>query len=475
MLEHLTSELLESIGVDDRLEAALCFFVPAIAQGASIALDDGLGQARIRSAGHQSGVSVDIPLLNDEGRLGCLQLYFRESVDAPERSLLELLSTRIAKAMRHSLAFEREQRASFAFQYAALTTQLPRLPGYRVDAVYEAGRAEALIGGDWYDAFLLADGRLVLTIGDVVGSGLRAAVAMVSVRQSLRTVAQLHPDPALMLEAANRTLLEEFPDRFVTTFVALVDPVTQTCTYAGAGHPPPLLRLSDGSVVQLPTSGVPLGVGGFSENLCVNHVGISAGSMLVLYTDGVTEVHRRPIEGESALRDAVAALESGAAEPARRLYRTLLPSGARDDVAILTLCVQTPSEIPRWRFDPHWSDVTHRARLEITDVLVREGLDEACLFVFDVVFAEVVANLIRHAPGTAEMLLQIQADSVVLHVLDKGPGFQFVTRLPNDLFSEGGRGLFLISQLAGAFSVDRRPGGGSHARITIPKPKGAHA
>jgi anti-sigma regulatory factor (Ser/Thr protein kinase) len=412
-------------------------------------------------------------LVTHEGRLGCLQLDFGER-EAPAEDVLRALVSRVAIMLQDSLAFEREQRASFAFQYAALTSDLPALPEYRLDAVYEAGRSDALIGGDWYDAFVLPDGRLVVTIGDVVGSGLRAAVAMVQVRQSLRTIAQVHADPALMLEAANRTLLEEFPDRFVTTFVGLLDPITQTCAYAGAGHPPPLLRLPDGAVIELPCTGIPLGVDGFTEHLRVGHLTLTSGSVLVLYTDGVIETERRPIEGAEELRRRIGDMDTAAISPAKALYRRVLPAGARDDVAILTICVEAQPQAPRWRFDPRWRDVAHRARTEILASLSRAGIGEDRAFAFEVLFAEILGNLVRHAPGTAEVVVQERADAFVIHVLDKGPGFQFAPRLPNDLFSENGRGLYLISKLADGLSVDHRPGGGTHTRITLSKPKGAH-
>ncbi|HEY0382365.1 MAG TPA: ATP-binding protein, partial [Candidatus Elarobacter sp.] len=74
---------------------------------------------------------------------------------------------------------------------------------------------------------------------------------------------------------------------------------------------------------------------------------------------------------------------------------------------------------------------------------------------------------LRHTPGTVELILEAHAGRVVLHLLDKGPGFEFSPRLPSDLYSEFGRGLFLIACFATDFSVERRPGGGSHARITF--------
>lgn len=473
MLDDLTTALLESLDLTDRLNAALRFFVPSLADAASIALEGHPPDVRMLSKGREDTTSapLTLPLAGGGGRIGFLQLHLNAAGAALPGETLAAFAARIGVAVHHSMSFERERCASLAFQHAALTTRLPRTPGYRLDAVYAAGRAEALIGGDWYDAFVLPDGRLIVSIGDVVGSGLRAAVAMVNVRQSLRTVAQIHPDPALMLEAANRTLIEEFPDRFVTTFVALIDPITRNCSYANAGHPPPFLRLPDGSVVQLPTDGIPLGVQGFSAHVRVGHMMLGQGGILVLYTDGVTEIDRRPLDGEAHLREAVALLHRSDETPAATLYARLLGNGARDDVAILTVTVEESVDVPRWRFDPRWPDVARRARVEMSERLAQEGLNDAQLLVFEIVYAEIVANLIHYAGGTAEFLLQCHSDSCVLHVLDKGPGYQYAPRLPNDLFSEGGRGLYLISRLADGFSVERRAGGGSHARMTFAKGK----
>ena len=85
----------------------------------------------------------------------------------------------------------------------------------------------------------------------------------------------------------------------------------------------------------------------------------------------------------------------------------------------------------------------------------------------ELIFAELIGNALRHAPGTVELILETHEDRVVMHLLDKGPGFAFSPRLPSDLYSEAGRGLFLIAYFATNFVVERRAGGGSHARITF--------
>ena len=95
------------------------------------------------------------------------------------------------------------------------------------------------------------------------------------------------------------------------------------------------------------------------------------------------------------------------------------------------------------------------------------ALDAARVVDVELVVAELIGNALRHAPGTIELILEAHADRVVLHVIDKGPGFAFSPRLPSDLYSEAGRGLFLIASFSTDFTVERRAGGGSHARITF--------
>lgn len=97
--------------------------------------------------------------------------------------------------------YARDHEASLAFQNAALPQSLPTVPGLAFDAIYEAAGEDAFVGGDWYDAFRLPDGRVVISVGDVVGSGLGAAVTMGAVRQVIRGAAQVFPEPAAVLDA----------------------------------------------------------------------------------------------------------------------------------------------------------------------------------------------------------------------------------------------------------------------------------
>ncbi|MBD5632965.1 MAG: SpoIIE family protein phosphatase [Candidatus Eremiobacteraeota bacterium] len=156
---------------------------------------------------------------------------------------------RLALRVRElSRLYENERRVARRFQEAAMPRALPVVPGLRFAAVYRPATREDRVGGDWYDAARLPDGRVVISIGAVCGFGLDAAVAMANVRQVVRGVAQVHPDPATMLDAADRTLHAEDKERIVTAFVGVFDPVTSSLAYASAGHPRPLLRLADGTL-----------------------------------------------------------------------------------------------------------------------------------------------------------------------------------------------------------------------------------
>jgi anti-sigma regulatory factor (Ser/Thr protein kinase) len=478
LLDRLTSALIQSLQLRDRLDAVLAFFVPETADWAFITMPDEQGEQRIAARLHPLGLPTEVngnpvilPLKSRGENVGSLHLGFAERAPFASDEFLTTCADRIAQALYNARLYEREQRVSLTFQNAALSARLPDVPGYRFSATYEAGRAEALVGGDWYDAFQLADGRFVISIGDVQGSGLEAAVAMMNVRQTLRGVAHIHADPVRMLEAADRALQEQHRERFVTTVVAVVDPVTQSCAYANAGHPPPLLRLSDGTVQTLQSRGVPLGIPDFSKTIEAQHLHLPPHSLLLLYTDGIIESSRDILEGEARLEQALRALVPAGDAAARDLYNAVLPCHSRDDVAILTMYVDTSAPIRRWRYDPQWHDVASRVRDEICDELVTAGFGPVELFDFETIFAELMANLVRYAPGTSEVLLESSSRTFILHVLDTGPGFQFSPHLPNDLFSQSGRGLFLVSHLSTEFNVERRPGGGSHARVALNAPK----
>ncbi len=378
------------------------------------------------------------------------------------------LARRVTPAIANAELFERERNVAHSFQEAALPARLPRVPGYEFDAVYEAGSAEALVGGDWFDAFTLLDGRIVISIGDVAGAGLRAAVMMSNVRQAVRGVAQVHADPALMLEAADGVIRSQHPDTYVTAFVGVIDPMTNALVYQSAGHPRPLLVLPEGGIVELEGGGLPLGLRSEHEPLtCVYHV--PNGSLLALYTDGLTEATHSLDEGYSKL---FAALHDpkvrSAASPAKAIYEAMLPDGSKDDVAILT--VRT-GEATRGRMFPIPSARDEAAVRSMQRHLLKAlrdgGMRDEAVRSAELIVAELVGNLMRYAPGPAVFTLAWHDGIPVLHLQDSGPGYEFAAKLPADPLAESGRGLFLIGMLARNFVVSPRLGGGSHSRVVF--------
>jgi hypothetical protein len=238
---------------------------------------------------------------------------------------------------------DREHRASLAFQNAALPKRLPTVPGVRFDAIYEAAEKDALVGGDWYDAFQISDGRVVVSVGDVVGNGLDAAVTMAAARQAIRGAAQVFPEPAAVLNAADRALRSEQPDRIVTAFLGILDPRTRAFSFASAGHPPPMLRHPDGTVSELVATDLPLGLRNEHGTRASVTMVLPDDGLLVLYTDGLTESTRDILAGERRLRAVLAGDEiRDAASPADAIRCAMLDS-ATDDVAILTIGLQRSS------------------------------------------------------------------------------------------------------------------------------------
>jgi len=374
------------------------------------------------------------------------------------------------RAMQDALRSEldREHRASLAFQNAALPKRLPSVPGLRFDAIYEASGKDVLVGGDWYDAFRLPDGRVVVSVGDVIGNGLDAAVTMAAARQAIRGAAQVFPEPAAVLDAADRALRSEQPDRIVTAFLGVLDPLTLVFTYASAGHPPPMLRHPDGAVSELAAADLPLGLR--NEHATGQNVTVvlPEDALLVLYTDGLTESTRDVVEGERRLRDVLAREDIRAAASPAAAIRGAVLDAATDDIAILTVGIGSSSErITRWSFRCDDAAVATRVRREFVRVLQSANATEAEVADAELVFGELLGNVVRHTDGQVEAALDLTADEPVLHVLDQGPGFTFYARLPNDNMSESGRGLYITTTLARDVSVVERPGGGSHARVVL--------
>ena len=360
--------------------------------------------------------------------------------------LAEELALHAGRAVNAAMYYEQEHRVSQTFQSAALPNDLPNIDGIKLSVRYEAGRTEALVGGDWYDAFPLPDGRLVLSIGDVAGSGLDAAVTMGTVRQSIRTAALINPNPLAVLDAVDR-VVRAACDRFVTAFVAIFDPLFGDLRYACAGHPRPLLRSPNGDITELDGGGLPLGLREDHESRIFLHQTLSPGSSILFYTDGLVEADRDLLTSEAQLIDLLA-VSNPMTMTADSLYEGIFRDKiAHDDVALMLfhyehspLAATQPKSAYHWHFHSADGISATAARHEFRSVLDQHGLKVNDIQSSEIIFGELIGNGQRYASGDLDVYVDLTTPYPVLHVLDRGPGVDLNPRLPSDPMSERGRG-----------------------------------
>jgi serine phosphatase RsbU (regulator of sigma subunit)/anti-sigma regulatory factor (Ser/Thr protein kinase) len=421
--------------------------------------------------------SLVVPLISRgvvRGDLVCHWSHRTRAFDEQTLKLFEELARRAAVAIENAQMYEREKRISDEVQKALLPGALPQVEQYAFDAVYSPSESDVEVGGDWFDAFSLPDGRVVVSIGDVFGHGLHAAVVMSSIRHGLRVLALQQSQPDAMLSVVDNALARDHPDAIASAVVGVLDPLAQTLTYAIAGHPSPLLRSPDGDVVALRGAGVPLGVrGGVKPN--VQTVALPVGATLVFYTDGLIESNKDLDEGERRLQSALAnGVVRDTPRPAEAIKRHVLARGANDDVAVLTITVKSAARPsaqivppPSWVFRADDARSAEDARAGFVAFLKSRGVPDANYAAAELVFGELIGNVVRHAPGPITVELDWNERDPVLHVIDRGTAYDVRAQLPDDVMSENGRGLFLISVLGADFSVTPLPGYGNHARVQL--------
>ena len=223
----------------------------------------------------------------------------------------------------------------------------PLVAGLAFDVLYRPAASPEHLGGDWYDIFLLPDGRLAFTIGDVCGRGLGSAVKMGQAKQAVKIAASLEqndPMPRAVLQQTNTVIfLNDHTVEFTTALYGLIDTSSRKVTYASAGHHPPILAHAGNDSVILPNHGFPLGVETKLPDLVEHEFTYQSGDLLVLYTDGLIEFDHDADAGEAALlRAAREAVESKASEPARYIVEHVLPAPPTypDDIAVMTIFFQ---------------------------------------------------------------------------------------------------------------------------------------
>ncbi len=195
-------------------------------------------------------------------------------------------NARLVEARLQQERLERELQLAMEIQQRFQPTAPPQVAGYELQGIsfpcYE-------IGGDYYDFIQRDDGRLVIALGDVSGKGTAAALLMSSLHAAIHAQCSAHDTLVETISSVNGYLAENIPaNRFVTLFYAELDPDSGTVSFLNAGHNPPLIVHAAGTVEQLASGGLPLGIRQNAEYR-EGRTQMQMGDVLVIYSDGVTE------------------------------------------------------------------------------------------------------------------------------------------------------------------------------------------
>ena len=264
--------------------------------------------------------------------------------------LLARLGSLTAQARERAEQQRTQVELAIALQRGMLPPDLPNVPGLHLAVRYAPACYGLNVGGDWYDAFPLPDGRVGLSIGDVQGHNIEAAAFMGQVRAGLRALAFVTGEPGELLARTNDLLLSLGSELFATCTFVRVDPATGVLESARAGHIPFVWATADGkSGVVDDEGGPPLGIQRGVEYPVARHR-LTTGGLCVLLTDGVVEGPSLSVEDglEQVVRlagiAAVAGLESHALAAA--VIKGAENVGHEDDAAVLVVGLDGPGPRP---------------------------------------------------------------------------------------------------------------------------------
>ena len=420
------------------------------------------------------GQTFLVPLSAGRETLGALALSFYRRVDDTVAQSTSMALDELAPIIGHSLNqaqfLELEARIASSFQQAMLEVGHDSDPCLEVATMYQAGSVLLEAGGDWFDVVRLNDGRIGLTVGDVVGRSLRAATVMGRLRAAMRALVLTLGEPASVLMQLDAVVDTIEDAQFATCTCVIIDPARSSLTYSTAGHPPPLLVPRDERATYLEEAqGPPLGIRpARMRRSAVTRLAV--GSRLVLYTDGLVERRREPLDaGLDRLVDA--------AERARETPVDAMPaevSGVlfadyeqKDDVAMV--CAELISE-SRERFqrcldaDPAG---LRGVRSEYRHWLAADGTNEALVGDALLAIGEALANAVEHGrggPQSIDLELRRVGERLDATIRDRG---RWRDRRVDPT---RGRGLQIMGVLAESVAIDRTATG---TIVTMELPLGA--
>jgi GAF domain-containing protein/anti-sigma regulatory factor (Ser/Thr protein kinase) len=393
---------------------------------------------------------------------GVLLLGWRtvQALEPDDRAFAGTFASQCGQALDRAIRYESERTIAETLQQSVLPQALPDVAGVTFAARYLPGESGVDVGGDWYDAFALPDGRIALVVGDVVGKGVQAAATMGQLRNSLRAFASEHADPGEVVRRLSR-MVDALPEAPFATLAYLVLDVSQRhCRYVVAGHPPPLVVHPSGEAVYLEGGrSLPLGVDGDAP-VDVADATLETGSTIVLYTDGLVERRDASIdEGFRAVQESAGSFTAGPDTLIDHILRGAFGGAEReDDVALLVVRLEPlDANVLDLRL-PADPDGLRRMRTTLGEWLGELGAEPEARH--DVLLAawEACANSVEHAQGPSNGTFTLHAeredDVVRLRVTDSGRW-----RVPGVGPGERGLGLPLMRGLMDRVDIVHAAGG----------------
>ncbi|MFH8337632.1 SpoIIE family protein phosphatase [Streptomyces sp. AM6-12] len=398
-----------------------------------------------------------------------------EPFEEEDRAVAEELVARAAVAIDNARRYTREHTTAVTLQRSLLPRGVPEQSALEV--AYRYLPAQAGVGGDWFDVIPLPGARVALVVGDVVGHGLHAAATMGRLRTAVANFSALDLGPDELLvhldELVSRIDSDERGDAQgageegldgllrdgrvardgianvtgASCLYALYDPVAGRVTIARAGHPGPALVLPDGTATypDVPVS-PPLGLG---DGMPVEtlELELPEGSYLVLYTDGLLEDRQRDLgTGLDLLRDTLAEAEGHGPEAlCAAVLDAVLPARPIDDVALLVARTRLlgPEHVAEWDV-PRDPAAVGPVRAECAATLEAWGLGDIG-YTAELILSELITNAVRY--GSAPIRVRLLHDrGLICEVADGSSTAPHPRRAAAT--DEGGRGLFLVAQLA---------------------------
>ncbi|MET8211760.1 SpoIIE family protein phosphatase [Streptomyces sp. NPDC005373] len=420
--------------------------------------------------GHRAARDFDVhsmlmvPLWARGSPLGLAQFFRHRTADPfddDDLLLAQEITSRAAVHIDNARRYTLERSTSLTLQRSLLPLHGPQgHESVETAARYVPCGSLAGVGGDWYDVIPLSGARVALVIGDVVGRGLRAAATMGRLRTAVRTLADIDLMPDELLAHLNDVVIrlqheeEQDADEISATCLYMIyDPISQSCSMAGAGHvAPAVVSPAAGKgdtpqhAVDFPklSVGPPLGLGGLPFEM--TQFEVPEGSLLVLFTDGLIENRTRDVDtGLALLRDVLVQPASTLQSTCDHVLSALQPDRPSDDVALLVARTRALDAEHVGTLDlPSDPEVVAEARDYATGRLAAWGLEDMA-FTTELMVSELVTNAIRYgkAPIQLRMILQYTLTCEVSDASSTAPHLRRA-----HTFDEGGRGLFLVAQLA---------------------------